>query len=107
MTVYEKDVYTRHFIRGVYWLDSRGQSVVKNGIQTTDGITVYIYSGYVPRAGDIIVRGECDYAFDSSDPAALSKSMKTFRASHPDFAVIKTVNCYRFGRLPHTEITAG
>ncbi|MBO5449391.1 MAG: hypothetical protein J5994_08680 [Ruminococcus sp.] len=107
MTVYEKDSYKRHIIKSVYWNDSRGRTVTKNGAQISDSIVVYIYSeGYVPRAGDMIVKGLADFEFDGSSEKAASGSMKLFRAAFPGFAVVKTVNDFRFGGLAHIEITA-
>ena len=107
ITVYEKDTYIKHFICSVYWFDSRGQSVTKNGIQTADSVSVYLYSDkYIPKAGDIIVRGKTDFEFDNSTQKAASESMKNFREIHPDFAAVKSVNNCMFGGLPHIEITA-
>ena len=107
ITLFEKDNYTPHIIENVYFCDSRSQTVTKNGIQTSDSIFVYIYSDvYLPKSGDIIVKNKCDFLFDSSSQKNISESMKTFREEYPDFAVVKTVNNYRFGGLPHIEITA-
>lgn len=106
-TVYEKDSFQRHFIGGVYWNDSRGQTVSKNGIQVSDAVTVYVYGGdYLPKAGDIVVRGNDDFEFDISSPKASSDSMKRFRELYPEFASVKSVNDCRFGGLPHIEIIA-
>lgn len=106
-TVYEKGSFRRYFICGVYWNDSRGRTVSKNGIQVSDAVTVYIYSGdYIPKAGDLAVKGKADFEFDSSSHKAASESMKRFRELYPDSAVVKTVNDCRFGGLPHIEITA-
>jgi len=107
ITLFEKDNYTRHFIENVYFSDSRGQTVAKNGIQISDSILIYIYSdGYMPKSGDIIVKNRCDFLFDNSCQKSISESMKTFREEYPDFAVVKTVNNYRFGSLSHVEIKA-
>lgn len=107
MTVYEKDSYKRHFIKSVYWNDSRGQTVTKNGIQVADSVSVYLYSDkYIPKAGDIIIRGNTDFEFDNSTQKSASESMKKFREIYPDFAVVKSVNNYMFGGLPHIEIIA-
>ena len=107
-TVYEKDSYFRHEIRSVYWNDSRGRTVTKNGIQISDSILVYIYdSDYLPKTGDMIVRGITDFEFDTFSQQSISGSMKLFRNQHPEFAAVKSVNDCRFGRLPHIELTAG
>lgn len=106
-TIYEKDSYTRHVINSVYWFDSRGQTVTKNGVQISDSVTVYLYSDeYIPKAGDIIVNGITDFEFDTETQKTASESMKKFREAYPDFAVVKSVNNCMFGGLPHIEITA-
>lgn len=106
-TVYEKDTFIRHFIPGIYWNDSRGRTVAKNGVQIADSVIVYIYSSeYIPKAGDIIVKGNVDYTFDASTQQAASASMKQFRELYPQFAYVKAVNDCRYGGLPHTEVTA-
>lgn len=106
-TVYEKDNFRRHFICNVYWNDCRGMTVSKNGIQISDAVTVYIYSGdYIPKAGDLLVRGNSDFEFDSSSQKSASESMKKFRELYPGFASVKSVSDCRYGGLPHVEVTA-
>ena len=107
VTVYEKDSFARHIIKNVYWNDNRGQTVSRNGVQVNDSVIVYLYSNtYVPKAGDIIVRGAINFKFDSSSQKTASESMKDFRAKHTDFAVIKSVNNCMYGGLPHIEVIA-
>ncbi|MGN0615102.1 DUF6751 family protein [Ruminococcus flavefaciens] len=106
-TVYEKDTYTRHSISDVFWNDSRGATVQKNGIQVSDSVLVYIYdSDYVPKAGDIIVKGKVNFAFTATTQQTISASMKQFRDQYPQFAVVKSVNDARYGGLPHIEVIA-
>ena len=106
-TIYEKDTYTPHIIRGVYWNDSRGATTMKNGIQTADSVTVYTYdSEYIPKAGDIIVKGTVEFTFAATSQQTISASMKTFRETYPQFAVVKNVSDCRYGGLPHIEVIA-
>lgn len=106
-TVYENKSLVRHVIEEVYWNDSRGRTLIKNGVQISDSVLVYIYSGdYVPKSGDILVKGIVDFEFDDSSQKAISEDMKSFREKYPDFSVIKAVNNCMFGGLPHIEITA-
>lgn len=106
-TVYEKDGYAKHLIQDVYWNDSRSQTVSKNGVQVSDSVIVYVYSDtYVPKAGDIIVKGTVDFSFDNSTQRSASESMREFRTLYPDFAVIKSVSNAMYGGLPHIEIIA-
>lgn len=106
-TVYENKSFVRHVIEGVYWNDSRGQTVAKNGIQISDSVLVYIYdSDYLPKAGDIIVKGIADFEFDRSSHTSESESRNLFREKFPGFAVVKNVNDCRYGGLPHIEVIA-
>ena len=107
ITVYEKDSFFKHTINGVYWNDSRGRTVSKNGVQISDAVNVYLYSDeYVPKVGDIILNGLTDFEFETESEQSASKSMKLFRVSFPDFAVVKSVSNCMFGGLPHIEVTA-
>ena len=106
-TVYEAGNYTRHVISGVYWNDSRGATITTRGVQVSDSVVIYIYdSDYVPKNGDMVVRGAVDYAFNTATQQTVSASMATFRASYPGFAVVRNVNDCRYGGLPHIEVTA-
>lgn len=107
VTIYESGSYTRHFIPGVYWFDCRGRTVTTRGQTVTDSVLLYLYTfDYIPKAGDILVVGECSYAFDASTERAASDSMKVFRASYPGFAVVKNAADCRYGGLKHIEVTA-
>lgn len=106
-TIYEKNTYTPHVITGVYWNDSRGATTQRNGVQIADSVIVYIYdSEYTPKAGDIVVKGAIDFTFTTTSQQTISASMKTFRETYPQFAVIKSANDCRYGGLPHTEVIA-
>lgn len=106
-TLYEKDSFAKHIVTNVYWNDSRGASTLKNGVQIADSVIVYIYdSTYVPKDGDIIVKGSADFAFTTTSQQTISESMKLFRAAYPQFAVVKNVRDCRYGGLPHIEVIA-
>lgn len=106
-TIYEKGTYVRHVIKDIYWNDSRGMTVQKNGAQISDSVTVYIYdSDYVPKSDDIITRGAVDFEFDGSSQQTVSASMKQFRELCPEFAVVRSVNNCRYGGLHHIEVIA-
>ncbi len=107
VTIYESGSYVRHFIPGVYWFDCRGRTATGHGQTVTDSVLLYLYTfDYIPKAGDILVAGNCEYVFDASTERTASESMKAFRAVHPDFAVVKNAADCRYGGLPHIEITA-
>lgn len=107
VTIYNGKDYSRHTATKAYWTDSRGQMVTKNGIQISDVVSIYLYTDeYIPRVGDMVVRGIVDFDFNTENQQTISESMSDFRKTYPDFAVIKSVSDYKFGGLPHIEITA-
>lgn len=107
-TVYEKTDLSRHIFTGVYWFDCRGQTVTKNGITITDSVLVYIYGtgGYVPKAGDIIVKGAQEADFTAANQQDYSRNMKALRETFPDYASVKNTADCQYGRLAHLEVTA-
>ena len=114
-TVYENtgkganaNIAARHFIPNIYWNDCRGKIVKKNGIQIEDSIIVYIYYGtdYVPKPGDIVVKGNVNFDFDDTSQATMSVTHNQFKQLYPQSVVVKSVSDYRFGGLPHIEVTA-
>lgn len=110
-TVYEKDTFARHVFRDVLFYDGRGDKTVKNGVQPVDSVTAYIYGcchkgDHRPKAGDMLVEGECPFEFDTSSQQSVSESMAEFRKSYPDFSVIKTVSRKMNGLRPDYEVTA-
>ena len=107
VTFYNVEDYSRHTATKAYFADSRGQTVKKNGIEISDAVCVYLYTTeYIPKEGDIVVKGLVDFEFDSSTQQTASESMKVFRKLYPQFAVVKSVSDYMYGGLPHIEITA-
>lgn len=106
-TIYEAKDLTRHLVTDVYWNDSRGQTVSRNGIQVSDSVIVYQYTfDYIPKAGDIVVKGNIADTYDGSTQQLMSQSLKSLRTAHPDFAVVKSVNDCRYGDLEHIELIA-
>lgn len=107
VTFYNAKDYTRHTAHKAYFTDNRGQTVKKNGIEISDVVSVYLYTDeYIPSVGDIVVKEIIDFEFDNSTQKTISESMKEFRDMFPKFAVVKSVSDYKFGGLPHIEITA-
>ncbi len=71
-----------HKIKNVYWNDSRGRTLIKNGVQISDSVVVYLYSDeYIPKTGDIIVHGEVNFEFDNSTQKSAGESMKSSHKS--------------------------
>lgn len=107
VTFYSNKDYSRHTASKAYFSDSRGQTVKKNGIETVDSVLVYLYTDeYTPQKGDIVVKGIVDFEFNTESKETISESVSKFRKLYPDFAVVKSVSDYKFGGLPHIEITA-
>lgn len=106
-TIFEKESFAPCVFQDVYWFDSRGMSAVKGGLQIADSILVYLYdTAYVPKAGDIIIKGRSDFVFNTESQRTISESMQVFRTAHPDFAVVRSVSDARYGGLPHIEVIA-
>lgn len=110
-TLYEKNTFTRHVFKDVFFYDGRGQKTTKTGGETVGEVSVHIYgcchdNSYRPRAGDMLVEGECTFEFDVSNEKAVSESWSEFRKSYPEFVTIKTVNRKVYGFLPDYEIIA-
>lgn len=107
VTFYNGEDYSRHTATKAYFADSRGQTVKKNGIEISNAVCVYLYTNeYIPKEGDIVVKGLVDFEFDNSTQQTASEGMKAFRKLYPTFAVVKSVSDYMYGGLPHIEITA-
>lgn len=99
--------YTRHFIKGVYWHESKVGNVFKSGLQTADSTTVYLYSDSVVPATptkDMIVKGNCPFEFTNTSAQNISASFTQFTANY-DFIRVASIDNYMFGGLPHIEIS--
>lgn len=109
-TVYEKGTYTRHVFTDVFFYDGRGEKTSKTGNLPTENAIVKIYSfahdgSFMPKAGDIIVNGECPVIFDTATEQAASESMAELRRIAGDIIVIASVKAATNGLLPDIEIT--
>ena len=109
-TFYEKDTFTRHVFGDVFLHDGRGVKTSKTGDLPSDCVSVRIYSfahdgGYIPKAGDIAVNGECSFEFDTGSERAVSESMARFRAEYSGYFVAGAVQCTVNGLLPDITVT--
>lgn len=109
--VFEKDTFTKHVFKDVYFYDSRGEKTANHSTKLVDNVTAYIYGccnagDYRPKAGDILVSGDSSFVFDVSSEQSASESMAEFRKLYPEFSVIKTVNHKVYGIRPDYEVTA-
>ncbi len=112
---YDKDTqgYTRHEIRGVYWRSSQQANILKSGLSSCDGTTVYIYKSSingdnVPETPqkDMLVKGIAEFEFDNTSQQTVSSSMKLFREQYPQFVTVGSIDNMLYGGLPHIEVSA-
>lgn len=100
--------YDRFYIDKVYWQQDKAGKALKSGLENVDSTTVYLYSdAYLPLtpAKDMLVKGQCPYAFTGTTEQDISAQVKAFRKNY-DFVVVKSFADYMFGSLPHVEISA-
>ena len=111
-TVYAKNTYSRHVFEDVFFYDGRGAKTTTKGTQPEGDVSVNIWScsqgdGYEPKAGDIILPGECNVIIDTSSQEAVSDGLAQLRALAPNgLPVIKTVNRSLCGLKYDYAITA-
>lgn len=111
-TVYTCETFQRHVYSDVFFYDGRGAKTTQKGTQPEGDVSVNIWScsqgdGYEPKAGDIILPGECDVIIDTSSQEAVSDGLAQLRAIAPNgLPVIKTVNRSLCGLKYDYAITA-
>lgn len=110
-TIFEKDSYTKHDFENIYSFDERGQATRTDGKVKNGVLNVQIYADrfrtdiYKPKAGDILVLGDCDFVFDTSSQQATSACMTDFRKLY-DFAIVDEVQSVSYGSIPDYIIKA-
>ncbi|HAG04043.1 MAG TPA: hypothetical protein DCG28_01270 [Lachnospiraceae bacterium] len=115
--------FDRFFVPKCHWQESISSAVSKDGFQSKDGITVYIFvkditkmlrtelntalSNRKEAAKDIIVKGECNFKFDGSSQQAASESMKKLNANY-DVHTVMSIDRLLYGseNMQHYKITA-
>lgn len=105
--------YDRIYISAVMWQEHRSASVSKQGLQSADGIVVFIPKENAPKTAshnptkDIIVKGECKFTFDNSSQQTVSESLKALRTQHQHFTVMSIDSkLYGSESLRHFKLTA-
>lgn len=104
----ETQGYDRCLIPDVYWHENRGGNVLKSGLQSIHGVTVFIYKGCTlptTPTKDMLVKGVCDFVFDNSSQKTVAESFGKFR-SQISFVTVMSVDDCTFGSLKHWEVTA-
>lgn len=115
--------FDRYFVPKCHWQESISSAVFKDGVQSEDGITVYIFVKDITEmlrteldtalrtrnraAKDIIVKGECNFKFDGSSQQAASESMKKLNANY-DVHTVMSIDRLLYGseNMQHYKITA-
>lgn len=111
--------FDRYYIAKCHWQESKATNVIKSGISSADGVVLYIFKKDISAAlvalliarkqaaQDIIVRGECNFAFDNSTPQSASQSLKTFNAAYDAHTVMSYDKLlYGSPELQHFKLSA-
>lgn len=111
--------FERHYIPHCHWQECKASNVLKSGLQSADGVTVYIFTKDIDSslqtllnvrkaaAQDVIVKGECLFTFDNTTPQSASESLKRFIA-HVDAHTVMSLDRLLYGSeaLRHYKLSA-
>ena len=122
--------FDRYVVPECHWQECKAANVLKSGLQSADGIAVYIpknamvlfpdgrlypSSKLLPNmdispkkpAQDMIVNGECSFLFDNSTPQKVSESLKELN-SRFEVHTVMSVDKLLYGseELQHYKISA-
>lgn len=112
ITIFEHDTYIKRIFKDVHYSDQRSRKFAKDGIKSDGAANIHIFAvnnadfAYVPKIGDIAVKGVCNFEFDTADEKSISESMAKFRRLYPDYSTINSVDIKVYGTLPDYIITA-
>ena len=120
-TLYLKTGYgfERYDIPLCHWQENKAANVLKSGLTSADGVTVYIFAQDIDdelkalltarkfAAQDLIVSGECHFTFDNSTPQSASESLRAFNASFDGHTVMSADKLlYGSPQLQHFKFSA-
>lgn len=111
--------FDRFFVPCCHWQERKADNVLKSGMTSADGVTVYILSRDVSRdlstllasrktaAEDMIVYGACPFVFDNSTPQRTSESLRALHAAF-DVHTVMSLDKLLYGaeELRHFKISA-
>ena len=111
--------FERYYIPLCHWQESKSANVLKSGLTSADGVTVYVFAQDIGdelktllttrkfAAQDLIVNGECHFTFDNSTPQSVSESLRTFNATI-DGHTVMSVDKLLYGslQLQHFKFSA-
>lgn len=93
--------FTRHFVPRCHWQESKAASVRQSGMESADGVTVYVFAADIDdelktllqarrfSAQDLIVCGECHFTFDDTTPQRASESLRALCAAYDVHTVMR------------------
>lgn len=96
-TFFDSRDFSRHIYSDVLFSDDRNFIRDKIGETKNGSLDIQIYevnntdSTWLPKVGDYVVTGICDFEFDTSDEQKISESMADFRKKYNNFAIVNSV----------------
>jgi len=111
--------FERYYVPLRHWQESKAANVLKSGMTSADGVTVYIMAqdigdelrallkGRKSAAQDLIVCGECNFIFDNSTPQSASESLRALCAAY-DVHTVMHLDKLLYGaqELQHFRLSA-
>ena len=122
--------FDRLIIPHCHWQECKAANVLKSGMQSADGIVIYIPSNALVLAPnnllfpsnrlflnadisplspsqDIIVKGECNFIFDNSSDRSVSESLKALRDKY-EIHTVMSIDRLLYGPadLQHIKVSA-
>ena len=68
--------FYRRVIPNVYWCENKAGNVLKSGLQTSNGTTIYFYDDKcmpLTVTKDMLVKGICPFEFNNTSPQTISE----------------------------------
>ncbi len=112
ITLFERDTFVKHVFNDVHYSDQRSRKFAKDGMKSDGAASIHVFAvnspdaSYVPKIGDIVIKGVSNFKFDDTSEKSVSESMAEFRRLYPDYGTINSVEIKVYGTLPDYIITA-
>lgn len=128
-----KEYYTRTYLRGVFWDDTKQANVLKSGLATIESVSVYIpfsvdaggkeylppkeytkvgvndlskYYTFTVNSKDMIIEGIIDYDIDNTSSQTISAGLSYLKNNYDKNMTISVVDEKNYGtdEMRHWEI---
>ena len=128
-----KDIYTKTFLRGIFWDDTKQANVLKSGLATIESVSVYIpfnvdagnkeflppkeyaklgvsdldkYYTFTTNSKDLIVEGIVDYNIDNTSSQTTSAGLQYLKSNYDKVMTVSVVDEKNYGtdEMRHWEI---